>query len=567
MKITQLFKPRERLTLETYLEKFEIKDIEEYLSPTGKYLEDPFTYINMQEAVDMFKKHHNNASKTYILCDSSDSDGYCSTTLLVLYMWSLNPEWDIEILIHPDKTRGLQDPTLMNKIRDFPRPFLIIPDSGTNDRGQAFELKSDLNIDILVLDHHNLDTPIEDGVLINNQVGGVDPCGSGAIVTHIFTRALDLELGVRYSQNLIDLASLSIISDGMDVRSLQNRTYLYYGIMNRKSISNPFLIELFDKFIGDKDYTQRDISFSVVPKLNAVGRSAGYEFKDQMLDGLMGKCTPEELTEAVNMCGDKHKEQIASVNSFIEQNIDKINTNNQVLFFADSEVNRMHSGLLAGKIKDKLDNKPTIIGKIFNGVMIGSLRSDSPLQKILSESEYVEWASGHDCQCGVCIKEENIPPLMEYLNSIELPPTEAIKVVKSLSAKSIKKEYFEMFNGYEDLWNNNSLPKPLFHIHKISINSGDIQIIGKNKRTLKFKSNGVEYIIFNALKEDKTNLLLGYYDEKDKFIEDNQNKHLELEVLGYLNTNEWNGNITNQVIIEKYEVSYELKRSTIDDIF
>lgn len=562
MKVEQLFKPREQISLEKYLEKIGITDIEEYLNPTGIALEDPFSYINMHEAVEMFKLHYEKLNKVYILCDSSDADGYTSTVSLISYMHLLNPSWDVKILIHPDKTRGLQDPTLMEEIKRFPRPFLIIPDAGTNDREQAKELKLTLNIDILILDHHTPSTPIEDGILINNQVGYVDKFGSGGVVTHIFMRALDMELGVNYSGRFIDLISLSILSDGMDVKSLQNRTYLYYGIFNRDKINNPLLVQFFNDYIGDKNYTQKNILFSVVPKVNSVGRSDGYELKEQMINGFLGL---EDVAEVSKMCGGKHKEQIESVNGFIEDNINKIDDNNKIILFASEDVHRTYSGLLAGKIKDKFNNKPTIIGHIQDGVMTGSLRSDIPLRSILDEYDGVEWAQGHSMQCGVKIKEENIQRVIEYLNSINLPEQSAQIVVKSLSGKSIKEEYFSLFDGHEELWNSNSLPKPIFHIKNITINTKDIDIIGRNKRTIKFKFGGTDYIIFNSLKEDKENLLLGYY-ENDKFVEDNKKQKINLEVLGYLSTNEWNGKISNQVIIEKYEIT-ENKKPSIDDFF
>lgn len=562
MNIDCLFKPREQISLESYLNKMGIEDTKEYLSPTGLALEDPFSYTNMHEAIESFKLHYENLDKTYILCDSSDLDGYSSTISLISYMHLLNPSWDIEILLHPDKTRGLQDPTVMDKIIRFPRPFLVIPDAGTNDREQTKTLKSAFNIDILVLDHHSLSTPIEDGILINNQVGNVDKFGSGGVVTHIFMRALDIELGVNYSGRFIDLISLSVLSDGMDVKSLQNRTYLYYGIFNKDKINNPLLLQFFEDYIGDKVYNQKDILFSVVPKVNSVGRSDGYELKEQMVKGFLGF----NVEEASKMCGEKHKEQIEAVNGFIENNIDKIDDNNKVILFASEDVHRTYSGLLAGKIKDKFGNKPTIIGHIEDGVMTGSLRSDIPLRTILDECKYTLWAQGHEGQCGVSINEDNISNLIEYLNSIDLPKPSNQVVVKSLSAKSIKDEYFNLFNGYEELWNSNSLPKPIFHIKNITINTKDINIIGRNKRTLKFRFNGVDYIIFNSLKEDKESLLLGYYNDKDKFIEDNKNEKINLEILGYLSTNEWNGKITNQVIIEKYEI-VENKKVSIDDIF
>lgn len=40
--------------LEDYLKACGIEDIEEFLTPTGKYIENPYDYENMEEAVDLF---------------------------------------------------------------------------------------------------------------------------------------------------------------------------------------------------------------------------------------------------------------------------------------------------------------------------------------------------------------------------------------------------------------------------------------------------------------------------------------------------------------------------------
>lgn len=564
MNVKPIFKAREEISLEKYLSKLGVSDIEEYLLPTGKYLEDPFSYVNMQEGVEVFEKHYKNATKTYILCDSSDTDGYCSTTSIYGYMKLLNPEWDIEILLHPDKTRGLKDPTMMERIKAEPRGFLIIPDSGSNDREEVKELKNNYDIDVIVLDHHDIDDPVEDGVLISNQLGDVDKCGSGGVVTHIFMRALDLHLGKTFSREFIDLTSLSIISDGMDVRSLQNRTYLHFGVLNYAP-TNQFLGALIDKFVRTADFTQRDLSFKVIPKINSVGRSTGYEDKLKMIEGLT---KGGDIEDAVSMCGDSHKNQIDSVTTFIDTYMKEINSDGQVVIFGNEEVNRMYSGLLAGKIKDKVEGKPTIIGKVENGLFTGSLRADCPLKEVIQESGTVEWCSGHSGQAGICIKVENIPALQDYLNSRDLPEPEKIPVVKSLSAKGINKDYFTMFLGFDELWNN-TLPRPVFHITNVSINSKDIYIIGKNKRTLKFNLHGVDYIIFNSLKKDKEDLCLGYYNEKDKFVEENKEEKLHLEIIGSLDINVWNDKTYNQVIVESYEIVSVGKKpeQSVEDIF
>ena len=165
-----------------YLELCGIKDIDEYVNPTNKYVENPLQHINMLEAVQLFKYHYLNKDKAYILCDSGDTDGITSTVILYKYMRRLNPNWIIKIGLHTGKQRGLQDEDLLNDILEKKLKLVIIPDSGSNDKEQAEILKEN-DISLLVLDHHDIDTPIEYGVLVNNQQGNVDHYGSGCAET------------------------------------------------------------------------------------------------------------------------------------------------------------------------------------------------------------------------------------------------------------------------------------------------------------------------------------------------------------------------------------------------
>ena len=76
----------------------------------------------------MFLKLLENLSDAYIICDS-DLDGITSTVIIYQYMKALNKDWNIDILIHKGKERGLQDEEILKHIKESPRDFIIIPDA------------------------------------------------------------------------------------------------------------------------------------------------------------------------------------------------------------------------------------------------------------------------------------------------------------------------------------------------------------------------------------------------------------------------------------------------------
>lgn len=548
MKVKSLFNNVDDISIDNYLKIKGVEDVEEYLTPTNKYMEQYLDYCNILDAVQILKYHHlstwteGKTDRIYIVVDS-DVDGYTSATMLYMYLKQLDNEWDIKFLIHNGKERGLQDDNIFNKIINEPRELVIIPDAGSNDKKQADELKR-LNTSLIVLDHHDIADPIDYGVLVNNQVNNVDKYGSGCAVTFMFLKALDVEFGVNYANKYLDLVMLSTISDCMNMTSQQNRKYFYYGI---KHIHNKLLKKLFEKKKLDKNATQRDVAFKIVPLINAVCRGNNLKLKQDVILGLIGKHNDYDLL--VDQLIDEHKEQSKRVETYIENHIDDINTEGNVIIHCDNDIIRSYSGLIAGKICG-MYNKPVILGKQFNDVMIGSVRSTIPLRELLDNSGLVNWARGHEAQFGVSIDVKNIDELRDSLKDIDIQ--KEFEVLYSFTVSKIPKKLFKEFEQYETLWGQ-SLEKPKFYIHDIIINSKDIDIIGSNKRTIKFNKSGVDFLIFNCLKKDKTDLCLGEYVD-DCFVRSKENKKLKINCIGYLTTNEWRGNIKPQIIIERFEV-------------
>ena len=563
MQINKLYKDNEIITLDSYLMKCGITDTEEYLHPYYNELDEPFNYYNMGLGVEMFQKHLDNLSDTYIICDS-DLDGIASTVIVYQYMKALNKNWDVKILIHEGKERGLQDETIFQHLKNEPRPFLIIPDAGTNDREQANKL---LDVDILVLDHHDIETPIEHGILINNQANNFDfptpisKKGSGSLVAWMFLSALDARLNNNWANYLIDLVALSLVSDDMDMTDQQNRMFYHYGLETIDCVQNQFLIAIIKKFIGDNPYSQRDISFKIVPKFNSVIRTKNQELKYQIIQAFCGEI---EIEPILDLCAECHKNQIETVANIIERHekeISEISDNNLIVFSCD-EMPRSYSGLVAAKISNICDGKPTIVGKNIDGELLGSLRSPIPLRSDLDKNELVSWAMGHEESCGIGIPINNVQPLVDYYNTLKLSYEPHIDVLQSYSIENIPDYIYDVFDQSTDVLWGKGIPKPLFEIHNIIIHPNDIQILGGNKRTLKMFCNGLNILIFNATKQDKKDLGIGDIDNP-------KTEPIKLSCVGTLSINNYvskYGKVytNNQMIVDSYEIH---KIKTKKDVF
>lgn len=565
MKINEIFKNNEEITIDSYLRKCGIKNIKEFIKPHIPFekpeIDNWFDYYNMDKARNMFIKHYNFKTPTYIICDS-DLDGITSTAFIYMYMKALKEDWDIEILIHNGKECGLQDENIFQQIKSNPRGFIIIPDSGTNDRDKANKLKG---LDILVLDHHDIETPIENGILINNQSDknkNISKNGSGCLVTYMFCKSLDDYFNNDWCHWNTDLVALSLISDSMNMADQQNRNFYHLGLETIDCVLNTFLESTFLRFIGNKSYTQRDISFKIVPKFNSVIRTENQELKRRVIECFTYE--REDIGDVLDLCEECHKNQIALVDNIINNNKDNIenaNKNNIVVLSCD-DMPRSYSGLVAGKIMNLCGGKPTIVGKIKDNQLLGSLRSPIPLRSDLDSNKLVEWAIGHENSCGISINKDNIDSLVEYYNNIKISYEPHIDVLQSYSIESIPNYIYDVFDPSTDVLWGKGIPKPLFEVHDIIIYPNDIQVLGGNKRTLKISCNGLNILIFNATKQNK----------KDLGIEDIDNPKTEpikLSCIGTLSINNYiskYGKVytNNQMIVDSYEIH---KIKTKKDLF
>lgn len=566
MNVNELFKKDEEITLESYLKKCNIKDIKEFCSPSGKYLDNCFLYEDIRSAVAEVKYLLNYSNSTIVIVQDADLDGICSTVILYQYLSNLNPNWNIRILIHKGKERGLSDEDIMNDIILLHPDLVFVPDAGTNDKIQAEELcKADIGL--VVIDHHNYDTPIEKGILINNQNPNykVQRDGSGTLVTHKFLQAMDIEFNLNWSSFCIDLVALSLISDSMNMNNMENRTYYHYGLETIDCVQNEFLRQCMFKFIGDKEYTQRDIAFKIVPKFNSIVRSKDQILKQRLIYAFLGQ---DNIEEVLDLCAEAHKNQIETVNNIIEANVGKIKeiTDNNLIILSCDDMPRSYSGLIAGKVMNMCDNKPTIVGKIIDGEFIGSLRSPIPLQEDLDKNELIEWCHGHAESAGICIKETNINNIVEYYNGLNLSYSPQIDVLQSYSINDIPNYLFNEFGANMDVIWGKGLEQPKFHI-TLEYNPIDFTIMGKSKTTLKLKQNGIDIMWFFTDKKKKEKLKIGYINEGGDFIENPfVDTIYKLEIIGTLGINVWNNRTTNQIIVEDFEVK-EKKIIKPSDLF
>ena len=506
----------------------------------------------------------------FALVVDCDVDGYTSAAILYQYIKTIKPEAKIDYFLHSGKQHGLED--LCDEIIDknIHYTLCLMPDAGSNDY-DFIEKLGEFGTPTLVLDHHIIEdtTKISDwSIIINNQNSPKykNKDLSGAGVTYQFCRGLDHYFGKDEAKKYIDLAALGICADMMSALSEENQYFWHEGFTHINNYFFKVLCEKQDYSMGSK-INPTTVAFYIVPLINAMVRMGSMSEKDRMFrafingtelvpsnkrgaKGTMEKVAIESTRECVNAKSHQDKEKQAIVDRLEIKIHNKNLLDNKVLFIRledDDDFPPELNGIVAMQLSTRY-NRPTIVARLNEeGKIKGSARglNQSELESFknfLNETGLFEYTMGHDNAFGISIKNSDLGKFHEIANKAlaQYDFGENVYEVdfeREAYATDIKNIIFDLAQ-YVDAWGQNN-SEPLLAVKDMTVRASDIQVIGKNKDTLKISKNGITYIKFFA---------------KDLISEIADYNEMQLTIIGTANLNQWMGNVTPQIMIKEMDI-------------
>ena len=565
---------RQDYTAELLKERGVTEDVLPYFlgEPVQGLLQDPEAFDNIFQGYNLFEEIINLApDKRILLVVDSDVDGFTSSAIMYTYLKRVNPNLQIDYILHEGKGHGLSDviDTILEGEDNL--RYVILPDSSSNDFIFHERLGAQ-GIKCLVLDHHIVEEDTQfssSAVIINNQLSqryqNKDLCGAG--VAWQFCRFCDMRRGTDYADDLIDLAALGIVSDMMSVISPENRYIIYEGLRN---IKNYFFLALCEKqsFSMGGKINPTTIAFYITPLINALIRVGTMDEKrrcfEAFIDGHQmvpsqkrgAKGTYEEVAiESARECTNARAKQNRILDKAVEELEIKIFKydllENKILFVRldeedfPAELNGLTAMKLAAKYK-----RPTIVARLNDeGYDRGSSRglNESALKSFkdfMNESGYFEYTAGHDNACGISILDKNLHDFHEYANK-ELADMDfgenwyEVNFERFAADPDIVPLIYDLAANEDIFGQHNS--EPLIHVTDINLKRNDIAVIGKNADTIRIEKFGVTYLKFHA-KEMIEQLAAVPSDS------------IKLEIVGRANLNEFAGRVTPQIFITDFQI-------------
>lgn len=515
--------------LREYLSACQIADVDAYLNPDSIEYQSPDMYKNMDVVVNLF----NHAKGSVGIVIDSDLDGACSAAIAYMLCKEYHPNAEPIIFVHTGKQHGCTD--LLPDILVANIDTLIIPDAGSNEVNACRELKEH-GIKVIVLDHHIIEKSNRYATVINpyraDNAPNINTDISGTGVVEKFACALGS------TQSFKDLVAVSLISDICNLRSLENRKYVYDGLNNP---TNPF-IKYCLEYCCNRGVNPEGVAFGIAPLANALARSDDQSTKRLFFDALIGKIEPEAAIKAMKAVKSKQDYQVKKV---VDKLSDGLDTSHKVIIGFGEPENKSYLGLVANKFCGKY-NKPTFLLRELNSTTwSGSMRSPVDLLEIINQSGLAK-CQGHDAAAGVTVKKSNLKRFARFLDGLDLDVEPDIEVATQIEPNNITRNLANLCVENNILWGQ-GVPKPLFHL---ILSSPQIYIYRNRSTIVKLIQDDIEFIKFFVSNEEASQ----FESAHDKSI----------EVVVSLGLNEYNGQIKPQAIIERYEIVDKPKENEIN---
>ena len=390
-------------------------DKEKFLNPKIADLRNANLMFNMDKAVQKIKDAIKSNKKILIYGDY-DSDGICSATILYLYFKSLGADVDVFIPNRFEHGYGISADAIEVIVNDYKADLIVTVDLGITAIEEVELLKQE-GIDVVVTDHHIPLEEIPDCIVVDPKLDpdgkyGFDAlCGAG-VALKLVEAMSDRNTALQY----LDICAIATVGDIVSLID-ENRIIAKLGIAKINAGKTLPSIKFLLRKLDITKLVSTDISFKIVPRLNACGRmdNALKVFR------FLIETNYAELEKKYAEMDSDNMLRLGVIEKGTKEINEKLHgydrSEPSVLICGDFHEGVL--GILASRICHEL-YKPTIIFTTDEyGMLKGSGRSiaDVDIHQIISSlSHLLVNFGGHKMACGLTLEPENFDVFKQEFN-------------------------------------------------------------------------------------------------------------------------------------------------------
>ena len=465
-----------------------------FLKADLKDLRDPYTFQDMEKAVDKILRAINNNERILIYGDY-DVDGITSVALLFTILRGFTTNLYYYIPNRFQEGYGLNEEAIDIAFKNSIK-LIITVDCGISSISEI-KKANNYGIDVIVTDHHQPQKGLPSAIaIINPKCDKNYPFKELAGVGVGFKVAQALYLKLKKNQddlwNLLDYVALGSIADSVPFIG-ENRILIKYGLRALNQTKKEGLKALITE--SGVDYGNlgtKEVNFALAPRINAAGRLDDPKLALELLltdSEYKAKYLSQKLSEI-----NKHRREIGDnilreARKFASMQVKE--EDNKVLVLESENWNQGVIGIIASRLVDEF-NRPAIVISKKDGIAKGSGRSIKGfhLYKVLESCQDILINfGGHELAAGITIKSNKIPEFKSKINEIsqnfikedDLNPE--LKIDAQISLSDINFGLVKDISVLEPFGIGN--PQPVFCSYKNVIS--DWRLVGGKREHLKIK--------------------------------------------------------------------------------
>lgn len=465
-----------------------IDDARRFLHPSLEDLADPFLLPDMQVSAERILMALKKGEKICIYGDY-DVDGITSVSIIIKVFRLLGADVFYYIPNRLDEGYGLNKQAL-DEIYRMGAELVITVDCGIVSFDEV-EYGNSLGMDFLITDHHRCQERIPPalGVINPRRKDSTYPFKelAGVGVAYKLCKALELNTGANYTEDLLDIVAVGTIADLVPLTG-ENRVIVREGLRVMQNTPNTGL-EALIKVSGleGKEINSWHVAFLLAPRINASGRLSSAQKGVELL--LTEE--PEKAYQLAKALDSDNRERQALENIMLEEAIKQAQEKGErnILVLASEDWHPGVLGIVSSRITERY-NKPSILLCIEDGEARGSARSipGLDLYDMLSRcSHFYNKFGGHKQAAGLSMDADKLKAFsreiekiaFEYMKDIERRPI--IEADGDLTDSPVYLEDAKELKNLEPFGCAN--PSPLFIKRNVEVM--EARRVGQNREHLK----------------------------------------------------------------------------------
>ncbi len=394
-----------------------------FLDAEYSRLRDPLQLIAMPRAVERIRQALASGEHITVYGDF-DADGVTSSALLYRALRLLKQHaapLDYHI---PNRQRdgcGLNT-TALHALHERGTRLIITTDCASSDVAQV-ELANELGIDVIITDHHHPPTQLPAAYAIVNpwrpDYDDVERvlCGAGIAFKLVQALYRCYQRSEAEERELLDLVAIGTVADIAPLIG-ENHTLARLGLQQLNATRKPGLLALIRSAnlqIGR--IRERDIAYSLSPRINAAGRMEEASIAFELLT-TDDEQRAAEIVSYLEMLNLKRQQQTEEMMQSVREQA-RTQSEKRVVLVMGNDWNEGIIGLVAGKLSEELD-KPVLVlsndrTKLLSRGSARSRKGFNLIAALRAFAHQLERYGGHMQAAGFTIQSNRIVDLHHHL--------------------------------------------------------------------------------------------------------------------------------------------------------